>query len=65
MNECYRANLWPVQTEQCAWDVILRAAIAVMETGRQRRCRWRGDQQGEPDLDAGVELAERGAPGAP
>jgi hypothetical protein len=63
------ANLWlvqaPGQTEQCMWDVIVMAAIpvAVMETGR--RCMaarlWRRGDQGEPSLDAGVELAERGA----
>jgi hypothetical protein len=60
-----RAHVWLVQapghTEQCVWDVIVLAAIAAMETGRRYMAasRRRGGDQGEPRLEAGVELAER------
>jgi hypothetical protein len=61
-----RANLWlaqaPGHTEQCVWDVIVLPAIA-METGRRFMAASlrRGADHGEPSLEAGVELAERGA----
>ncbi len=59
-----RANLWlvqgPGQTEQCAWDAIVMAAIAA---GRRIKAatRRRGPEQGEPSLEAGLELANKGA----
>jgi hypothetical protein len=62
-----RANVWLVQapghTEHCVWDVIVLAAIAAMETGRRFMAASlrRGADQGELSLEAGVELAERGA----
>ncbi len=62
-----RANMWlvqaPVYTEQCVWDVIVLAAIAAMETGRSYMAASlrRGGDQGEPSLEARVELAVRGA----
>ena len=62
-----RANLWLVQapghTEQCVWDVIAMAAISAMETGRRFMAATmrRGAGQGEPRLEAGMDLAERGA----
>ena len=62
-----RANLWlvqaPGQTEQCVWDVIVMAAISAMETGRRFMAATmrRGAGQGEPRLEAGTDLAERGA----
>ncbi len=62
-----RAHMWLVQapghTEQCVWDVVVMAAIAAMEMGRRHMAasRRRGADQGEASLEAGVELAERGA----
>ncbi len=53
----------PGHTEQCVWDVIAMAAIAAMETGRRCMAAMmrRVAGQGEPRLEAGVDLAERGA----
>jgi hypothetical protein len=56
------ASKAPGQTEQCVWDVIVMAEMAAMEARRRFMAvtRRRGDQ-GEAGLDAGLELAERGA----
>ncbi len=51
----------PGAIRQCVWDVIVMAEIAAMEMGRRLMVATlgrRGDQ-GEPGLDAGVELSER------